>query len=87
MMAAHSDIGLPPDSAVMALLLFNVGVDVGQLMIVVVMLVILAGWRVVGRQLTVLDNPRLQALPVQCMGIVASYWFTERTLGLMFQGA
>lgn len=84
---ALSDIGLPEDSAIMALLLFNVGVEVGQLMIVAMMLVILAGWRVVGRQLTVLDNPRLQALPVQCMGIVAGYWFTERTLGLMFQGA
>jgi hydrogenase/urease accessory protein HupE len=81
---ALSDIGLPEDSAVMALLLFNIGVEVGQLMIVAMMLVFLAGWRVVRQQLTVLNNPRVYALPAQCMGIVAGYWFADRTLGLMF---
>ncbi len=61
-----------------------VGVEVGQLMIVAAMLVFLAGCRVVSRQLTVLGNPRLHARPVQCIGIVAGYWFVDRTLGVIF---
>ena len=81
---ALADIGLPEDSAVMALLLFNVGVEAGQLMIVAAMLGVLAGWKLVRRQLPGLANPRLHALPAQCMGIVAGYWFADRTLGLMF---
>jgi hydrogenase/urease accessory protein HupE len=85
---AISEIGLPDNSAIMALLLFNVGVEVGQLMIVAVMLVFVTGLGVLRRQRAGWGSARLHALaaqlPGQCMGIVASYWFMDRTLGLMF---
>ena len=68
---ALKEIGLPDQSQIAALLFFNLGIEVGQLAIVVVALglVGLVGYKVA---------KRIQTLPVYLAGGTASYWFLER---------
>jgi hydrogenase/urease accessory protein HupE len=73
---ALKEIGLPQGEVPMALLTFNLGVEAGQLAIVIAALAVLA----------VIRRARPTALrPVTLgvtylIGITASYWFIERTL-------
>lgn len=73
---ALKEIGLPEGEVPMALFTFNVGVELGQLAIVVATLAVL-------RTLTRFA-PRQQALFVRlatlAIGVTASFWFIERTL-------
>ena len=63
----------------MALLLFNVGVEIGQLMIVGLLLALLSGLRV--RRVPL---PAAAAqVPIYVMGTVSAYWFIERVLSIM----
>ena len=76
---ALADIGLPEQARAMALLLFNVGVEIGQLMVVCVLLALLYGLRV-GR----VPVPAAVALaPIVVMGTVSAYWFVERVLSMV----
>ena len=76
---ALADIGLPEQARAMALLLFNVGVEIGQLMIVGVLLALLYGLRV--RRVPL---PAAAAqVPIVVMGTVSAYWFLERVLSIM----
>ena len=76
---ALADIGLPEQARAMALLLFNVGVEIGQLMVVGVLLALLYGLRV--RRVPV---PATVALaPIYVMGTVSAYWFVERVLSMV----
>ncbi len=73
---ALKEIGLPEGEVPMALLTFNLGVEVGQIFIVLVTMAILA---LVGR----LSSRALRLVVMGTtyfIGIVASYWFIERTL-------
>ena len=76
---ALADIGLPEQARAMALLLFNVGVEIGQLMVVGVLLAVLYGLR--ARQVP-LPAVLVQA-PIVLMGTVSAYWFLERVLSLL----
>ena len=76
---ALADIGLPEQARAMALLLFNVGVEIGQLMVVGVLLVLLYGLRA-GR--VALPAAAVQA-PIVVMGAVSAYWFLERVLSMV----
>ena len=76
---ALADIGLPEQARAMALLLFNVGVEIGQLMVVGVLLAVLYGLR--ARQVP-LPAVVVQA-PIVLMGTVSAYWFLERVLSLL----
>ena len=76
---ALADIGLPEQARAMALLLFNVGVEIGQLMIVGVLLALLYGLRV--RRMP-LPAAAVQA-PIVVMGTVSAYWFLERLLSIV----
>ena len=76
---ALADIGLPEQARAMALLLFNVGVEIGQLMVVGVLLTLLYGLRV-GRM--PLPAAAVQA-PIVVMGAVSAYWFLERVLSMV----
>ena len=75
---ALAEIGLPESARAMALLLFNVGVEIGQLAIVGVLLAVLQVvgiWRV--------PVPALVArTPIYVMGTVSAYWFVERVLSM-----
>ncbi len=71
---ALADIGLPKDDRVLALFSFNVGVELGQLAIVAIALIIIAGIRRVAPQTLRGINLAL----AYAIGTLATYWFVER---------
>ena len=75
---ALGEIGLPAEARAMALLLFNVGVELGQLVVVGVLLVVV---RLV-RLRPALLPAGVAAAPVYGMGIVSAYWFVERVASI-----
>jgi len=76
--SALSDVGLPQNNIPMALFLFNVGVELGQLSFVTLMLLLIAA----------IKRPRFQfpawsvRLPAYIIGTLAVYWFIERVLAI-----
>lgn len=76
---ALADLGLPENDIPIALLLFNVGVEAGQLLFVTAVLTVMAIWQ------------RLQApwpqwgwrMPVYTIGSLAAYWTIERVASLV----
>lgn len=71
---ALSGIGLPPREIPIALLFFNVGVEIGQLFFVMVMLSIK-----LSLDKSLANQPaRGRVVPVYFMGTVACYWLIER---------
>ena len=72
---ALKEIGLPESDVPTALLTFNLGVEAGQLLIVAAALAILALLR---RFASAFERPVLTAA-TYAIGIVASFWFIERT--------
>ena len=75
---ALTEIGLPESARAAALLLFNVGVEIGQLAIVGVLLALL---RIVRISRTPVPAFAAQA-PVCVMGGVSAYWFVERVASM-----
>ena len=76
---ALSEIGLPQNAAVVALLLFNIGVEAGQLLIVFALLVLLF----VIRHTPFGSSLILSKLPAYCIGTMAIFWFIERSLNTL----
>ena len=72
---ALSEIGLPEDTAVIALLLFNIGIEVGQLVIIAIALCL-----TYLLQMVITIPMRIAVLPVYMVGGLATYWFIERSL-------
>ncbi len=73
---ALAEIGLPDTAIPLALLFFNVGVEIGQLLFVGAVLAVIAGWRRV-------DAPWPRwgwRIPVYAIGSLAAYWAIERTV-------
>jgi hydrogenase/urease accessory protein HupE len=76
---ALAEVGLPENSIPLALLFFNVGVEVGQVLFIVAVLAIyqalskLAAGRI--------DLARLAPIQAYAIGGVASYWVFERASG------
>ena len=74
---ALAEIGLPKGAAALALLLFNLGVEIGQLLIVALVLALV---RVV--RATAWEPPRIaERLPILAMGVLSAYWLIERVWG------
>ena len=71
---ALTALGLPASAVPIALLLFNLGVEIGQVGFVALVLALLASWRV----LEIRWPPWAELLPVYAMGIMAAAWFAER---------
>ncbi len=71
---ALAEIGLPQDDVPMALLTFNLGVEIGQLFIVAIAFATLALIRRV--QLSWLQP--IKTATSYAIGIIATYWFIER---------
>ena len=76
---ALSEIGLPEQAKAAALLLFNVGVEIGQLLVVGVLLTLVQLVRM-GR---VQVPATARQLPIYIMGIVSAYWFVERVASIV----
>ena len=74
--SALQDVGLPENNIPLALFLFNVGVEAGQLAFVFVMLLLIAGIRRLQIQL-----PQwIYKAPAYLIGAMAMYWFIERAV-------
>lgn len=76
---ALAEVGLPENSIPLALLFFNIGVEIGQVLFIVAVLAMyrLAKKVIAGR----IDLARLQPIPVYFIGGIASYWVFERVAG------
>jgi hypothetical protein len=76
--AALTQLGLPQSEIPLALLFFNLGVEIGQLMFVGVFLAL--GWAL--RQLQVAWPRWSHAVPAYAIGTIAAFWLIERTSGM-----
>jgi hydrogenase/urease accessory protein HupE len=74
---ALSDVGLPANEVPLALLMFNVGVELGQLMFVAAVMVLL----VVVRKVRSEWPTWVRQLPAYGIGSIAALWFIERVSG------
>ncbi len=71
---ALAEIGLPKGNIPAALLLFNIGVEIGQLLFVAVVLAVIWGLR----RLKVSELKALKPLPTYAIGACAAFWVFER---------
>ena len=78
---ALTDIGLPDDAILSSLLLFNVGIELGQLVIIGLFLCIAWLWQKLTQRFT-LHEEYLYSTAAYGMGIVATFWTIDRTLVL-----
>jgi hydrogenase/urease accessory protein HupE len=78
---ALSEVGLPVQAIPLALLFFNVGVEIGQLLFIGVALAVL----VLGRRVDVRAPAWAWPVPAYAIGTVAAFWTLERVAG--FWGA
>ena len=76
---ALADIGLPPENIPLALFLFNVGVEAGQLVVVGAALVFI--WLLAKVPLTI--PQRVVNAPLAISGCLAAYWFVGRTVAIV----
>ena len=76
---ALSEIGLPQQDIPIALLMFNVGVELGQLAFV---FVVLGLWKLV-RRCPVHGPVWIEKLPAYGIGVVAAYWTIDRVIGFL----
>jgi hypothetical protein len=75
---ALAQVGLPQSSIAIALLFFNVGVEIGQVLFVgAVLAVIAAGWRV-GHRLRLSQPAWIWRIAPYAIGALASFWLVER---------
>jgi HupE / UreJ protein len=72
-------MGLPQAEMPVALLLFNLGVEAGQLLFVIVVLLFERAFRVLEVRL-----PRaVEALPAYAVGSLGAYWTIQRVLMML----
>jgi hydrogenase/urease accessory protein HupE len=71
---ALSEVGLPPHDIPLALLLFNVGVEAGQLLFVAAVLLVVA----LARRLAFGPSTWLRPVPAYGIGTVAALWLVAR---------
>ena len=71
---ALAEVGLPQMSIPIALLFFNVGVEIGQLMFIAAVLAVIA----IGHRIALLQPQWLWRIPPYAIGGSASYWVIER---------
>ena len=80
---ALSEIGVPANEVPLALVMFNVGVETGQLLFVGAVLLSLAALR----RLRLPQVPAAQQLVPYAIGALAAFWTIERTISSLTRGA
>jgi hypothetical protein len=80
--SALTGAGLPPQELPLALVGFNVGVELGQLGFIALILALERSFRI----LEVRWPPWVQALPAYTVGSLGAFWTVQR-VALMFGGA
>ena len=76
---ALSEIGLAQPEIPVALLFFNIGVEIGQLMFVAVVIGVIWGMK----RLPFEPGEWTRAVPVYVIGTLATYWFIERVAAIV----
>ncbi|MFT4518158.1 MAG: hypothetical protein ACI9JM_000535 [Halioglobus sp.] len=76
---ALAETGLPQDNVPLALLFFNVGIEVGQIAFI---LAVLAVWMVIRKPLAPWQD-RLLPVPVYILGALSAMWCIERGLEVL----
>lgn len=76
--SALAEVGLPPLSVTTALLFFNIGVEIGQLLFVAVIMGLIRIASVALQRLNLAQNTRFQRLMPYAIGGMASFWVFER---------
>ena len=74
---ALADVGLPEDQIPLALLNFNIGVELGQLVFVAVIVIVAS----LARRVSPKINETALKPVVYATGIMAAFWFVERIVG------
>jgi len=81
---ALADIGLPHSNVPLALLFFNIGIEVGQIAFV---LLLLGGWWLFNQALAIsavtVNRRRLVLIPVYLLGGLSAMWCIERGIALV----
>jgi hydrogenase/urease accessory protein HupE len=86
---ALHEVGLPQNAIPLALLLFNVGVELGQLLFIASVTAALTGAAFIGRRLSQLGiDPKppyaaSESVAAYAIGSVAAFWLIDRTLGFL----
>lgn len=75
-----SSVGLPAGGTIPALLLFNVGVEIGQLAFIALAISVILGLRRASRYLPAGYAVLSHYAPAYVIGGLASYWLIERTI-------
>jgi hydrogenase/urease accessory protein HupE len=78
---ALSNLSLPAGDIPLALLFFNVGVEIGQLLFIALILAVVASIRAL--KYPPLLGRSAFAMTTYAIGIVASFWFIERLAGFL----
>jgi hydrogenase/urease accessory protein HupE len=73
---ALAEVGLPANAIPLALLFFNIGVEIGQLLFIAAMLVAMRSLQRLSADHAVLR--RAAVVPAYLIGAIASYWTIER---------
>jgi len=74
---ALREVGLPESAIPLALLFFNVGVEIGQLLFIAAVLTVLA----LARRARLPEPAWASLVPAYGIGVVAAYWTIERVAG------
>jgi hypothetical protein len=80
---ALSEMGVPQNEVPLSLLMFNVGVEAGQIIFVTVVAGLLALGSIVHRRLKLPSPEWTKKLVPYAIGIMAAYWTIERTLSFL----
>lgn len=75
---ALAEVGLPQSSIPTALLCFNLGVEIGQLLFIGTVLALITATRSLARRVGVRPPPWAWQIPPYLIGSVASFWLIER---------
>ena len=78
---ALAEVGLPQNAIPLALLFFNVGVEIGQLLFIAAVLIVIAVGRMLKTGMQVAVPEWLRRAPPYFIGTLASYWVFERISG------
>ncbi|WP_309605911.1 HupE/UreJ family protein [Phenylobacterium sp.] len=79
---ALAEVGLPAGAERIALLLFNVGVEIGQLMFIGAALAVITGLRAIRRRLSFDSTVFARVAPAYVIGGFAAFWLIERVLAV-----
>lgn len=79
---ALADVGLPKGAEPQALLLFNVGVEIGQLIFIAIALAAIAVVRAARRLISIDTTTFARVAPAYVIGSFAAYWLIERIMAV-----